>query len=986
MSAPRSRPVSLYRLQFSGRFRFVDAAAVLPYLAKLGVTDFYSSPILQATPGSTHGYDICDHGHLNPELGSEEEFGTFLAGLRAAGLGLVLDIVPNHMSCDPTANAWWRDVLENGPSSPFARYFDIDWDSVKPELKGKVLLPLLGDQYGRVLERGELQLRFEDGALHLLYFGSNLPINPRQAPRVLGLELDGLEQRLAGDPALREYLSILTALQNLPAYTEQDPARIVERQREKEVARERLARLAAASTPIRDHIERVVRAANGAPGDRASFDRLHVLLEHQAYRLAYWRTAVDEINYRRFFDINELVGLRMEEPDIFEATHRLVRQLIETGPVTGLRIDHPDGLFDPAEYLRRLQEMVGEVRHGTPESGAPFYIVAEKILSAGESLRADWPVAGTTGYRMLNLLSGLFVEGRHARRLRRVYARVTGLQAPFEETAYESKRTIMLTAMASELNVLAHALNRISERDRRYRDFTLNSCRAVLREVIACFPVYRTYVSTRGVDTFDRVAVEEAIRQARRRNPLMEASIFEFLEEILLTAPDPSSADDPAVAERLQFAMRLQQFSGPVHAKGVEDTAFYRYHALVSANEVGGHPGRLGVTPGEFHDANLRRFELWPIGAVTTATHDTKRGEDARLRIHVLSEMPEAWRRAVAEWMRINGRHRSKVGGVWAPDRNDEYLFYQALIGVWPAEAPEAPVPERAASDLVARVRDYMLKAAREAKVHTSWIDEDPEYGRALARFVEHTLAGKTAPRFLGAFVPFQRRIADAAVVNSLAQLVLKLALPGVADFYQGNELWDLSLVDPDNRRDVDFAHRRELLERVLPVIESIEEGSARSSEVTELLARGEDGCIKLFVTAAGLRFRRCHPEVMLDGAYRPLQPDGPLADHLVAFARQHASGTLVAAAPRLITSLGAGGRPFGPAAGVWSTTRILLPQDLHAAPYRHLLTGNTVPIAGEVDRVGVDVAELFRTIPVALLWAPAAGRSGAVNQTPLRE
>lgn len=967
-------PISTYRLQLSRRFRFADACELVPYLDDLGVTDCYSSPILKATPGSTHGYDICDHGRLNDELGSDEEFAAWCAALQARGLGHLVDFVPNHMSCDATVNQWWQDVLENGPSSPYARFFDVDWDPVKPELKGKVLLPLLGDQYGRVLERGELQLRFEAGALRLQYFNRDLPINPRQSPRVLGMDVDRLEQQLKGEPALREYLSILTALQNLPPYTDRDAARSVERQREKEVARERLARLVDESPAIKEHIDRTIRTANGTVGDRASFDELHALLEHQAYRLAYWRTAVDEINYRRFFDINELVGLRMEEPDVLEATHGLLRQLVAAGQVTGLRIDHPDGLFDPAEYFRRLQEMMRDAARAASGVDRPFYVVAEKILSAGEVLRSDWPVAGTTGYEFLNQVSGLFIDGRHARQLRRVYAVATGRQEPFEEVAYQSKRTIMLTAMASELNVLAHQLNGISERDRRHRDFTLNGCRAVLREVIACFPVYRTYIGARGVDAFDRAAVHEAIRHARRRNPLMEASIFEFLGEILLTAP--AAARDEGHEERLQFAMKAQQFTGPVQAKGVEDTAFYRYHVLVSANDVGGHPSRLGVTPAEFHDANAARRESWPAAMMTTATHDTKRGEDTRMRINVLSEIPEAWRRAVSEWMRTNGRHRTRVGGAWAPDRNDEYLFYQTLVGVWPCAPANAPVPERADPDLVARVSAYMQKAVREAKVHTSWIDEDHEYGRAVSHFVEQTLGGPGAARFLRSLVPFQRRVADAGMINSLAQLVLKLAAPGVADCYQGNELWDLNLVDPDNRRDVDFPLRRQLLAGLMPLIGAVEEGQPRLSEVAALLHDWHDGRIKLFITACGLRFRRRQSAVVLDGDYTALAAAGPAADHVVAFARRHASGTLIAIVPRLVATLTADALAIPIGAEPWRPTRLSLPETVSKGPYRHLLTAESIQTTQEPGGGSIAIGDALRTSPVALLWAPSHERA----------
>ena len=953
------RPVSTYRLQLHGGLRFADARDLVPYLAQLGVTDCYSSPHFKANPGSHHGYDICDHGSLNPELGTEADYDAFCGVLQAHGLGHIIDIVPNHMAADPRSNRWWRDVLENGPSSPYADFFDIDWDPVKPELKGKVLLPALGDQYGRVLERGELQLRFEDGALHLWYFDLDLPINPRQAPRVLGLHLDRLEREMAADSALREYLSVLTALQNLPVYTERDRDRVAERQREKEVARERLAYLVGASTPVRRHVDAVVREINGVAGDPASFDGLHELLEKQVYRLAYWRTASDEINYRRFFDINELVGLRMEKPEIFDAAHALLKRLIEEDKVTGVRVDHPDGLFDPALYFERLQELAAR----------PLYVVAEKILAPGEVLSPDWRVEGTTGYGFLNAVSGLFVDPRHVRTLRRAYTRLTGRTESFDEVAYRSRLTIMLTAMASELNVLAHALNRLSEGDRRSRDFTLDSCRKVLSEVVACFPVYRTYLTARGAGDFDRDVIGTAIAEARRRNPLMEGSIFDFLHEVLLPAPgSEDSVAGPQAADRLHFAMKMQQFTSPVQAKGVEDTAFYRHHALISANDVGGHPNRLAVAPEDFHAANRHRLAVWPLELLATATHDTKRGEDARTRISVLSEIPDQWRKAVAEWMRVNNRNRTKIHGVWAPDRNDEYLFYQALLGAWPAEAASAPAPERAPGELGERLASYMQKAVREAKVHTSWIQEDQEYDRAVGQFVNRTLTGPTAPRFLAAFAPFQRRVAQAGMVNSLAQLVLKLASPGIPDFYQGTELWDPSLVDPDNRRPVDFAARQALLDGLRPIVDQLEAGRAAARDVTDLLERWSDGAIKLLVTTCGLRFRREHAGLLLSGDYQVLEAEGPAADHLVAFARYDESGTLIALVPRLVSSLVSERRPLPLGPETWASMRILLPEGMGAAGYRHLLTGETVDMIGS----HLLAAAVFHTSPVALLWAPA--------------
>ena len=961
------QPVSTYRLQLHGGFRFADARERVSYLALLGVTECYSSPHFKANPGSLHGYDICDHSALNPELGTEADYDAFCGALQAHGLGHIVDIVPNHMAADPRSNPWWRDVLENGPSSPFGDFFDIDWDPVKPELKGRVLLPALGDQYGRVLERGELQLRFEDGALHLWYFDMELPINPRQAPRVLSLQLDRLEQEMAGDPALREYLSILTALQNLPVYTERDTARMVERQREKEVARERLAHLVGASSPIRRHVDAVVREINGVAGDPASFDGLHELLENQAYRLAYWRTASDEINYRRFFDINELVGLRMELPAVFDATHALLKRLIDEGKVTGIRVDHPDGLFDPTNYFERLQEL----------STKPLYVVAEKILAPGEVLNQNWQVEGTTGYGFLNAVSGLFVDPRHVRTLRRVYTRLTGRTESFEEVAYRSRLTIMLTAMASELNVLAYALNRLSEGDRCSRDFTLTNCRKVLREVAACFPVYRTYVAARGASEFDRDVIATAIAEARRRNPLMEDSIFDFLREILLPACGPEGpGDDPAAQERLRFAMRTQQFTSPVQAKGVEDTAFYRHLALISANDVGGHPNRLAVAPEDFHAANRHRLATWPLELLATTTHDTKRGEDARARINVLSEIPDQWRKAVVEWMRVNNRHRTKIHGAWAPDRNDEYLFYQALLGMWPAEAASAPVPERAPDDLVDRLASYVQKAAREAKVHTSWIHEDQEYDRAVGQFVSRTLTGPTAPRFLAAVAPFQRRVARAGMVNSLAQLVLKLASPGVPDFYQGTELWDLSLVDPDNRRPVDFAARQALLDSLRPAIDRTEAGREAADDVADLLEHWNDGAIKLFVTTCGLRFRREHAGLLLRGDYHALESEGSAADHLVAFARHDGSGTLLAIVPRLVMSLTTDSRSLPRGPDTWASTRILLPPLAGSVRYRHVLTGESV----EATEDHLPAAAVFRTSPVALLWTDVSSVRQAVR------
>jgi (1->4)-alpha-D-glucan 1-alpha-D-glucosylmutase len=969
-SAPKSEerrlPLSTYRLQMHRGFTFQDAAQQAPYLARLGVTDCYASPYLKARPGSTHGYDICDHTALNPEIGDAEAYQAWTQALADRQMGQVLDFVPNHMAADPTANLWWRDVLENGPSSPYASFFDVDWDPIKPELKGKVLLPVLGDQYGLVLERGELALNFEEGALVLKYFEHRFPIDPRQAPRIYRLGVEGLQAELGpDDPALREFLSVLTALQNLPPTSDGDPARAAERHREKEVARERLARLAQESPRLRKHIEENVRLANGRPGQPRSFDTLHELLEAQAYRLAYWRTAGHEINYRRFFDINGLAGVRMEDPKVFEATHGLVLRLIRDGRVTGLRLDHVDGLYDPAGYFDRLQAAVRRERPG-PDA---FYVVVEKILSPTESLPSGWSVHGTSGYDFLNDLNGLFVNRRNAEKMRNLYGRFTGRRAPFAIETYVGKKLIITTSMSSELNVLADALNRVSERDRRSRDFTLDSLRDALREVVACFPVYRTYVSAAGWTEADKRVIETAIDRARRRNPAMDRSIFDFLRHVLLPSPpDPDTPDRDAAEQeyrrRLDFAMRFQQYTGPVQAKGLEDTAFYRYNVLVSLNEVGGSPERFGRTPEEFHEANLHRLRNHPAELLATATHDTKRGEDVRARIHALSDAPDEWRRRVFQWSRTLAGIKTDLEGVPAPDRNDEYLFYQTLVGAWPL----GPDTGRAPEDFVARVREYMLKAIREAKLHTSWVNTHQGYEDAVRSFVDGALTGPRSGRFLASFRPFARRVARAGLVNSLAQLVLKLTSPGVPDIYQGTEFWDLSLVDPDNRRPVDFGARAAALEAMSPYLPGQNSAVGRTRWVGELLSRWEDGWIKLWVTACGLNLRKKHPVLFRKGEYQPLRVDGDRAENVVAFARRQEDTWLLAVVPRGTAALGGLsdvlplGDPF------WQEARLRLPGDFPGSALRNVLTGETVAVAGESGSRDIRLSEVFRTCPAAIL------------------
>jgi (1->4)-alpha-D-glucan 1-alpha-D-glucosylmutase len=1048
---PSRLPVTLYRVQLHQGFTFDDARALVPYLAQLGVTDLYASPILTAARGSTHGYDISDHGALNPELGGDAAHARLSRTLADHRLGHLLDIVPNHMAADPVRNVWWRDVLENGPSSPYARYFDVDWTPVKPELTDKVLLPILGDQYGAVLERGELRLGFEQGALTLTAYGDRqLPTNPQQSVALLRHDLERLREQHGDDDAhVREFLSILTALQNLPPAGERDPDKVAERHREKEVARDRLARLVEASPAVRAHIDTAIAAWNGVPGDPRSFDRLHALLEAQCYRLAYWRTASDEINYRRFFDVNDLAGIRMEDEAVFDATHALVLRLVAEGRVTGLRVDHPDGLYDPIAYAERLQDRVRQIHGASASPGGPgfasgaesetalatqrrpLYIAIEKILSAHESLPDPWPVYGTTTYSFLNAVNGLFVDTTNAKSMRRIYARLTGRNDSFATLMYQGKKLIILTSLASEMNVLSHALNDLSESSRTSRDFTLNGLRKALMEVIACFPVYRTYVSARGASDADRAVIRLAVARAKRRNPAMERSIFDFIERVLLPpaplgdAPEEERADRGPWAEgpsdsrsslaepgtecvaervgfqrRLAFAMRFQQYTGPVHAKGVEDTAFYRYHPLVSLNEVGGDPERFGLTATEFHDANRARLTHWPYEMIGTATHDTKRGEDARARIDVLSEMPDEWRHAVGRWMRTNASARTTIDGEHAPDRNDEYLYYQALIGAWPAEPLDAPIPAGVPEEFVDRLQRYMQKAIKEAKIHSSWVNEHQPYEQALANFVSRTLRGASARGFLQAFLPFQRRVARLGALNSLGQLALKLCSPGVVDLYQGTELWDLTLVDPDNRRPVDFDLRRTALEDLSHIVSDDATVDARETAVAHLLDTWTDGRIKLLLTMALLRQRREQPDLFLDGDYLPLPgADAPSDRHLVAFARQLGSRAIIVMAPRFTSQLapaaaadtgGGSAHDAQRADGThaadgtgngraqrwpvgfdpWRTMRVQLPESLAGRTFTHLLTGASVRPLVTGREASLPAADVFKSFPLAVLIA----------------
>ena len=981
-------PVSTYRLQFNHRFKFSDAAVIVPYLHELGISDIYASPYLKARTGSLHGYDIVDPTTLNPEVGTEEEYEAFIGELSKYSMGQIIDIVPNHMSCE-TENPWWMDILENGPSSSYAEFFDINWDPPARKLSDRLLIPFLGDQYGKVLETQELKLTFEEGAFFIRYQEQKFPIVPETYIVILQHRLEDLQNLLPEENRhITELLSIITALKHLPSVSENDGEKIDERYREKEIIKKRLLSLYLESMEIRTFLDENISIFNGSKGDAKSFNLLDGLLAEQVWRLSYWRVAVDEINYRRFFDINNIAAIRIEDPAVFRETHKLILRLVKERKVTGLRVDHPDGLYDPSEYFERLQRscFAQLAPAERPQADAyeqsdfdpdvlkryegllsadpqykPFYIVGEKILTKGEKMPEDWPILGTTGYIFLNSLNGIFVEPRNARMFDSLFVRFTGVKNNFSDMVYDRKKLLIQVAMSSEINTLGHYLSRISENNRHTRDFTLNSLTKVITEVIAFFPVYRVYTSSFTVTDRDRLYVETAVSKAKRKNPAISSSIFNFLEDVLLLRfPDEFSEDDKK--EWLDFVMRFQQMTAPVMAKGAEDTALYVYTRLLSLNEVGGSPDRFGLSLEAFHGQNLDRLKFWPHALLTTSTHDTKRSEDVRARINVLSEVPGKWSQCLTSWGSLNKRKKTTIEGQPAPDRNEEYLLYQTLIGAWPLGHPD----ETQYDAFKMRIKDYMVKALREAKVNTSWINPNADYEEAMTSFIDAIMDVTPDNKFLGEFEPIQKTISYFGMLNSLSQTLLKIASPGVPDFYQGNETWDYSLVDPDNRRPVNFDIRREALA-------ILKENTAKHEAdftgfLKELTDKWEDGSIKLYVTSKALAFRRENHLLFMEGAYIPLTGDGELADHFCGFARRQNDKTVLVIVPRLLTAV----LNFSPEAPlgekVWGNAGIVLPDEIPGNTFKNILTGEKVEVFLRSEKRELSLAGVFSSFPVVML------------------
>jgi (1->4)-alpha-D-glucan 1-alpha-D-glucosylmutase len=934
-------PIATYRIQFTPEFGFAAARAIVPYLHELGITDIYASPISQARTGSLHGYDVVDPNNINPELGSAEEFEALIAEVRRHGMGWVQDIVPNHMAYDGE-NKMLMDVLENGQGSRYTDYFDIDWNYPFETMRDKLLAPFLGGFYGECLENGDIKLGYDESGLHIHYHSLALPAHIESYSTVFAEGVGALRRRLgARHPDFIKLLGVLYTLKNLPPKEE-----VRERADQIAFVKSMLWELYSTSAEIKEFIDSNIARFNGTEGEPASFDPLDRFLAEQLYRLSFWKVAAEELNYRRFFNINELISMRVEEEKVFRHIHELVFKLVREGKVTGLRIDHIDGLYDPLGYLRRIKQEQPNV-----------YLVVEKILALDEELPPDWPLDGTTGYDFLNYAGGIFCARKNKSKLTDIYGRFSGVHVSCHQMGYEKKRLIIGKYMAGDIDGLARLLRRISGRDRHAADFTLYGLRRALVEVLTFFPVYRSYVTQENFSDADRAYLSEAIRKAKASNPGLILEL-KFIERFLLL--QFVAQGDEEKRDWIHFVMRFQQLTGPLMAKGFEDTTLYVYNRLLSLNEVGGDPDRFGVSLQEFHRFNSRRRERWPRALNATATHDTKRGEDARTRISVLSEIPEQWEQRLKDWSRINRGKKSIVRGEEMPDRNDEYFLYQTLIGAFPVNGREDPT-------FMDRLKAYIIKSVREAKVYTEWLKPDLAYEEAFLRFVEQILDPAEGNRFPGELAACAEKIAFYGMINSLSQTLLKIVVPGVPDFYQGTELWDLSFVDPDNRRAVDYERRR----RILGELSSCAP-EHRLTLAEELLSNWQDGRIKLFLTHEALNFRRHYQDVFLGGEYIPLRVCGDLEECVCAFARRQGSEWVVTAVPRLVAEI-APSANAGSFAQVWGSSAIALPD---AAPrlWRNVLTGESLTASDFGDEPKtLRLNDLFAHFPVGLVYSGGA-------------
>ena len=944
-------PLTCYRLQFSRAFTFQKASGILEYLSRLGITDIYASPLLQSRSGSQHGYDVTDPTRLDSDLGNEEQFQVFQSSLRRLNMGLLLDIVPNHMAANQE-NPWWMDVLENGPGSAYAAYFDIDWHAPSLTVESKILLPVLGSFYGEALNNRELQVIFRRGCFFVQYYDMLFPLTPKSYRRILKHREHVLENRLgAGSPPFQEYLGIVAALAALPERESLTIEAAGERRLRVEGIKERLRQLHDSNREVERFVRDNLRIFNGRRNHASTFRDLDRLLSEQAYVLAYWQNVNVGINYRRFFTIADLVGVRVEDPMVFEATHQVVLQLIERRVVTGLRIDHIDGLRDPLGYLRRLQERAGSPQQ--EENAKGFYVIVEKILSAAEELPAKWPVQGTTGYEYLNTVNQLFVHPEGARTIEQVYFRFLGRQLVYEDVLYQKKKLVMSTLLASEMRYLSRLLAVLAQGDRYARDFSRAELAQALIETTACFPIYRTYIRSMEVTDEVKRHIQRAVDAARGRNPRLHSSCFDFVSDVLLLK-DAGHLFAEQREARLAFVMRWQQFTGPIVAKGLEDTVLYIYCPLLSLNEVGGNPSPAVVPTLDFNQLASERQRRWRYSLNSTSTHDTKRGEDVRARINVLSEIPREWHRHLNAWARWNATKKEVLASHAVPDRNEEVFLYQTLVGAW-------PLAEEEIARFRERLEAYIIKAIREAMVHTRWTLPNTAHERAVVKFLRAIFEPGGHNFFLNDFLKFHRNIALYGMLNGLVQVLVKMTSPGVPDFYQGCELWDLRLVDPDNRGPVDFAHRAALLNEI----------ETRSQQDTlrfgrELVQNWHDGRIKLYLIWKILNLRRQHRRLFLEGQFLPVKAVGKRAANVISYARCKHRTWMVTVAPRWLARAKASLastriRPF------WLGSHLVLPKNAPES-WLNTFTGETLKAKPSRQGPSLTLGDIFQTFPVAVL------------------
>ncbi len=930
-------PRATYRIQFNPSSGFQAAREIVCYLAELGISDLYASPIFKARKGSPHGYDVVDQNQINSDLGTESDFEELSAELTKYEMGWLQDIIPNHMAYS-YENTMLMDIFENGRASDYYTFFDVEWEHPYESIRGRVLAPFLGTFFGEALENGEIKLRYDSDDLRVSYYDIEFPLKIESYLNVFTHQLGLLKKRLGSDhPDFTKFLGIMYVLKNLPPGEEGQ-----ERYDQIAFAKRMLWEFYSENEHIKQFIDKNIADFNGQAGNPSSFSLLDGLLSEQHFRLSFWKVATEEINYRRFFNINELISLKIEDDTVFNHTHSLVFKLLKEGKISGLRIDHIDGLYDPTKYLEKLRKRVGQI-----------YIVVEKILDLGEQLPRVWPIQGSTGYDFLNYANGVFCKKDNEKKFTRIYSRFTNFKKSFQELVEEKKRLILDKHMAGDVDNIANMLKKVSSRERHGGDITLYGLKMAMVEVLARFPVYRTYISDEAFREEDRLHISTAVDKAARSNPGLMHELQFIKRFLLLELGDYLSEEENK--QCVHFVMRFQQFTGPLMAKGFEDTTLYIYNRLLSLNEVGGFPETFGVSLEEFHDFNKSRNDFWPHSLNATTTHDTKRGEDVRARLNVLTELPDEWEANVKLWSKLNRRKKRTVHGLKVPDKNDEYFLYQTLVGTFPFFASEHP-------SFVERIKSYMIKAVREAKVHTAWLKPDHEYEDAYLSFVAQILQPSKQNEFLREFFPFQKKVAYYGVFNSLSQTLIKSTSPGVPDFYQGAELWDLNLVDPDNRRPVDFSKRMSLLR-------GIKEGVRTDSLslIAELLRRKEDGGLKLFLIHKALAARKEVPAVFERGNYIPLEVRGTYRDHVVAFARKHDKRWVLAIAPRFLTTLVKDGEyPLGNE--VWQDTQVILP-DGSPMNWVNGLTGETIRTNNTLT-----IGETLQHFPVALVIGAEGG------------